>query len=396
VFSRLHYNSVLNLAFLDRIGASKSERWLTGSFDGSMRLWAGAPGSAREMGVAQGDFGPLRAMAVNTATSTVLAGHRDGTVRLWDLGLPAQRAVPLGGGAPSAAFLGRSRRLVHPAALHDFSAGMTPTTTIEPSFSGNHGDLWSVAASPDGSFFATASHDGTVRIWDAQPLHLRHTCRGHESLVWSLAVSSDSKIVASGSGDIRLWDAATGRELRNIDTGGFLVRALAFHPTNGTIIAATKQRVLRAWKVDNGEPAGEPVKFDSEVMALAVRPDGRQLAGASSDETVMLWDLPSDRDARWLPSKPSRQLTGHHTRVWAVTYSPDGRWLASGSEHGVMLSDSDNGARLATLRGPDGQVRSLSFSADGELLAAASYMRPAVVWNLPAIRKTLAEMGLDW
>jgi hypothetical protein len=211
-----------------------------------------------------------------------------------------------------------------------------------------------------------------------------------------LAVSSDSKIVASGSGDIRLWDAATGRELRNIDTGGFLVRALAFHPTNGTIIAATKQRVLRAWKVDTGEPAGEPVKFDSEVMALAVRPDGRQLAGASSDETVMLWDLPSDRDARWLPSKPSRQLTGHHTGVWAVTYSPDGRWLASGSEHGVMLSDSDNGARLATLRGPDGQVRSLSFSADGELLAAASYMRPAVVWNLPAIRKTLAEMGLDW
>jgi WD40 repeat protein len=89
-------------------------------------------------------------------------------------------------------------------------------------------------------------------------------------------------------------------------------------------------------------------------------------------------------------------LTGHHAGVWTVAYSPDGRWLVSGSERGVLMHDSATGKRLAALRGPQGQVRSLSFSADGKLLAAGAYTKPAIIWNLPAIRSALGGLGLDW
>jgi hypothetical protein len=52
--------------------------------------------------------------------------------------------------------------------------------------------------------------------------------------------------------------------------------------------------------------------------------------------------------------------------------------------------------RVVTLRGGTGQVRGLSFSADGQLLAGAAYTAPTIVWDLTAVRCTLGEMGLDW
>src|SRR5262249_11040198 len=154
-----------------------------------------------------------------------------------------------------------------------------------------------------------------------------------------------------------------------------------------------KDQTLRAWDATTGKPLGAPIKFDSEIMGLSFQPNGGQLSAASSDETVWVWDW--DR-SRWPFAAPAHRLAGHHTGVWTVAYSPDSRWLLAGAEAGVLLPGSATGARLAPLRGPEGRVRSLSFSADGELLAAGAYTRPAVIWSIPAIRTALTEMGLDW
>jgi WD40 repeat protein len=80
-----------------------------------------------------------------------------------------------------------------------------------------------------------------------------------------------------------------------------------------------------------------------------------------------------------------------------VTFSPDGRTLASGANDGVViLWDGETGERVVTLRSGTGQVRTLSFSRDGELLAGAAYLKPTVVWDLARLRHSLREMNLDW
>src|SRR5262249_35297848 len=82
--------------------------------------------------------------------------------------------------------------------------------------------VWGNAASPDGRWFATASHDRTVKIWDARSLRLTHTLEGHGGIVWSVAFSPDSRQLASGSagprgGEIKIWDVASGKELKHMD-----------------------------------------------------------------------------------------------------------------------------------------------------------------------------------
>jgi WD40 repeat protein len=255
--------------------------------------------------------------------------------------------------------------------------------------------VWGVAASPDGRWVATASHDRTVKVWDARTLRLVHTLQGHPDLVWTVAFSPDSRYLASGSaGEVRVWEAATGRQRYCLRGHQRLVVALAFHPSRPWLASGSYDGSVRLWDLSNGRPLGLLHQFDQGVAGLAFRPDGRRLAAACADHHVAVWDL---GDSPNLPAAPDRLLTGHAGGVWSVAFSPDGRYLASGSERGVIvLWDGHSLERVVTLRGDTAQVRGLSFSADGELLAGASYQGPTIVWDLARLRGSLAEMGLDW
>jgi WD40 repeat protein len=109
---------------------------------------------------------------------------------------------------------------------------------------------------------------------------------------------------------------------------------------------------------------------------------------------VGLWDV---RELPRCPSPPTRYLTGHTSAVWAVAFSPDGKYFASGAGRGVIiLWDGTSFEPIVTLPSDTGEIRGLSFSRDGELLAASAYITPMIVWDLPALRRTLRARGLDW
>ena len=260
-----------------------------------------------------------------------------------------------------------------------------------------HG-VWGMAASPDGRWVATAGHEGTVKLWDAATMNLVRTLEGHRDVVWSVAFSPDSRFLASGSfdeksGDIRIWDVETGRQVRRFEGHEKLVVALAFHPSRPWLVSGAYDGAVRVWDVAEGKPLGQVHRFGQAVHDLAFRPDGRRLAVACNDYHVAVWDVGDEPPA----GPPARLLTGHTSGVRSVAFRPDGRTLASGADQGVViLWDGETFDRLTTLRAGTGQVRGLSFSADGDLLAATGYTLPTVVWDLAAVRRTLREMSLDW
>jgi WD40 repeat protein len=75
-------------------------------------------------------------------------------------------------------------------------------------------------------------------------------------------------------------------------------------------------------------------------------------------------------------------FNGHTGRVWSVTYSPDGRQIASGSEGGtVWIWDLDSG-ESHVLEGHTGRIRSIAYSPDGKQIASGAYDRTVRIWDL--------------
>ncbi|BBD65510.1 WD-40 repeat-containing protein [Nostoc commune NIES-4072] len=112
----------------------------------------------------------------------------------------------------------------------------------------------------------------------------------------------------------------------------------------------------------------------NSVNGVSFSPDGKMLASASDDHTVKLWDTFTRQEIK--------TLTGHTNWVWRVSFSPDGKMLASASkDKTVKLWDTSTGQEIQTLTGHTNEVNRISFSPNGKMLASASYDKTIKLWD---------------
>jgi WD40 repeat protein len=162
------------------------------------------------------------------------------------------------------------------------------------------------------------------------------------------------------------------------------VYGVAFSPDGKRLASASNDKSVIFWDVDNRKPLAKLEGHKNAVWGVAFSPDGKRLASASLDGTVILWDV----DSR----KPLATLENHNGALLAVAFSPNGKLLASASADGtVILWDVDSRNRLATLVGHKEQVWGVAFSPDGKRLASASADKSVILWNVDS-RKPLATL----
>jgi WD40 repeat protein len=111
-----------------------------------------------------------------------------------------------------------------------------------------------VAFSPNGKQLASASHDKTVRLWDAGSGAALQTLEGHSEYVSAVAFSSDGKQLASASGDstVRLWDAGSGAVLQTLKGHSKYISAVAFSPDGKQLASASGDSTVRLWDAGSG------------------------------------------------------------------------------------------------------------------------------------------------
>jgi WD40 repeat protein len=258
------------------------------------------------------------------------------------------------------------------------------------SFPAHDGPVRGLAFSPDGRRLASGGGRdfevttqgarepsfGELKVWDAQTGRQQLARKAHTKSIHAAAFSPDGKHLVSMSFDqtVKLWDAANGQELLTLNplekgtsivaTGG----GVAFSP-DGTrlaagIIAPPLANVVRVWDVPGGREILTLRGHTDVVSSLAFSRDGLRLASGSWDQTVRVWDAQT--------GKVVHTLTKHTGAVWGVAFSPDGTRLASGGvDRVVRVWDVRSGEEVRALKGHTGAILSVAFQPGGNLLASA-------------------------
>ena len=352
------------------------------SVDGTIKLWTAPEGLL--LATLQGHTSGIRGVALSKDGQVVASASFDGTVKLWE-------ATPV--------------LMASAQASHALQASESPGRLLA-TLQGHIATVPGVALSRDGLLAVSGSQDGAIRLWATRPAVtegrvslpagrsaglLLATLQGHTGTVWSVALSGDGLLLASGSydGTVKLWDTkgvlGSGRLLATLQEQAtpINVNGVALSGDGRLVAGGSEDGTLTLWETASGRHLATLRGHTGAVWSVALSWDGRLLASGSWDGTVKLWRTTPVVQASGSPEQLLETLQGHSSGVWGVALSRDGQLLASGSYDGtVKLWATESGRLLSTLRGHTGSVRGVALSEDGRLVASASYDGTVKLWEV--------------
>ncbi len=245
----------------------------------------------------------------------------------------------------------------------------------------SYGNTDWVAFSPDNHTVATwgSTSGHVVILWDATSGNQIRVLGDDAVSISGSTFSPDGRLLVTdafvqgtGEAGLRLWDVASGTELRSFP--GYMESV--FSPDGKLMAAWNKSRSLSLLDVASGnEVRTFPGHLGLLTPNVQFSPDGRWLGATNDNALVTVWDVASGNEVRRISDAAS---------VRSIAFSPDSRLLASASEdHTIKLWDVASGNKVRTLSGHSDSVNCVEFSSDGRFLASGGADGKVFLWPLP-------------
>jgi WD40 repeat protein len=447
------------------------------------RIWDVEGDADRELPTLRGHRQAITSAAFSPDNQRIVTVSEDRTARLWDTATSTERAVFRGHqqAISNAAFSPDGQSIV--TASDDDTVRLwriEPSTGYALEFQGHKEPVTAVEFSPDGNLLVTGSDDATARLWDPATGKVRAILQGfadprlapyRERVLgpvrsvhfspdgrWILTASADSHGRIHASRDpgaaveelpftpTRLWETATGKELRAFPGHQRVLLSAVFSPDGRHILTAEDSQTLTQDFLRSGGHTGSfggsgssdptlacilDAETGKELFALPHKgrittavfsPDSRRVLTCSTgiDRHPILWDVHTGKEALSLepvigqdgvfspdgrlvitsPGYGTAYISDAASGKWLnqlvglghgpLQFSPDSRRILTTAEDGrsARLWDATTGKPLANLQGHQKFLRWAAFSPDGRFIVTASDDATARIWN--------AADGSEW
>lgn len=256
--------------------------------------------------------------------------------------------------------------------------------------SGHSDTIFSLVISPDGQTIASGSSDRTVKLWNLQTgeliRSLYHSQRADP--IYSIAFSPNGKILAAGgsskykgieskSTTIYLWNLDTGELMRTLSGHSHKVDSLAFGLESHILASGSFDETVRIWNLETGELLHTLRGHSANVRTVAITPDGKTLV-SSGGGGIKIWDLAT--------TELLRTICEDLKYIASFAISPDGRTLVNTDHNALQVRNFKTGELIYTLDFL--RPITVTFSPDGKMLASGSSTshddgESVKVWQVP-------------
>jgi WD40 repeat protein len=385
-----HGTLVRSLAF-----HPQATRLATASMDGTVQVWERESGKSLFSFDAHTDS--IWSVVFDPQGNYIATASADGTVRVWDATSGNNHFTLLNQypAALTSVDVGLDGTLVATAGKDGMVKLWDAETGEQVAVFRFHQAVTAVWLSTDGTSLAVGTADGTVRLWDVVLSNEgmlerdsgseRLRLDGHARAVTDMKVHPDGLYLATASADgsVRLWNMTDGHEIDHLSRHVQRVNEVCFSPDGSLLATASSDGKVMVWDVQ-GVGDGERSKvietlddFGGAVYHLDFSPDGSQLLATSDSGTLHMWDVIAE------PGTEQITLMGDIPFMGDVAFSPQGDRIAVARSDGVVeIVDSYSGKLLLLLAGQTGTVESLKFTPDGSRLVTSAIDGNARIWDV--------------
>lgn len=360
---------------------------VTASRDRTARTWDALTGENRQTLTEGHSFLASSARFYDHGRKLVTAAV-DNTARLWDVATGTELARLEHSGRAAAIDVSPDQRWIvtggddRQAQLWDARTGAHLRN-----FVGHAAEVTAVAISPDGRLLATADAKGRARLWNLETAETLHQLQGHSRRISALQFSPDGQRLISASGDntVSQWDVAAGKEISD----GILkhpdaVLTLKLSPDGQFAITSCADRQVRVWELATKSIRQTFGPFTDLVHSLDISEDGTRILTAHSEERVVRqWERDTGRELQRPQADgqlgPLLDLKRAGGLLWAAAYAPGDEILSVGGSDARLWDLKHDRERLTF--SPHATVASAGFSPDGRWIVTGSWDNSAKIWN---------------